>query len=90
MTDQARSPRRHQKILPSLWFQSFTTDGVGCQWDSQLHAERSSADDRFGVIVNDPDGLNLSSATVSFANWQAGDRIQFNNTYSLRARLSKI
>ena len=30
------------------------------------------------------DTLNLSSATVSFKNWQAGDRLQFTNTYALQ------
>jgi FKBP-type peptidyl-prolyl cis-trans isomerase len=30
------------------------------------------------------DSLNLSGATISFTNWQAGDRLQFTNTYSLQ------
>ncbi len=30
------------------------------------------------------DTVNISSATVSFANWQDGDRLQFTNTYALQ------
>ncbi len=30
------------------------------------------------------DSLNISSATVSFTNWQSGDRVQFTNTYALQ------
>lgn len=30
------------------------------------------------------DSLNVTSATVSFINWQGGDRIQFHNIYALQ------
>ena len=30
------------------------------------------------------DNLNIPSATISFVNWQAGDRLQFTNTYGLQ------
>ena len=30
------------------------------------------------------DTVNISSATVSFTNWQAGDRLQFTNAYALQ------
>ena len=36
------------------------------------------------VVVAEPDGLNIQSATVSFANWQPGDRLSFYNSYALQ------
>ena len=30
------------------------------------------------------DAVNISSATISFTNWQDGDRLQFTNTYALQ------
>ena len=30
------------------------------------------------------DSLSVSSVTISFANWQGGDRLQFTNTYALQ------
>lgn len=34
-----------------------------------------------GLVVSQASGLNLLSATVSFVNWQAGDRLDFYNSY---------
>ena len=36
------------------------------------------------IVVTEPDGLNIQSATVSFANWQNGDRLAFYNSYALQ------
>jgi len=36
------------------------------------------------LIIVQPNGLSLSSATVSFTNWQAGDQIQWSNTYAFQ------
>jgi len=37
-----------------------------------------------GIIVDDPAGLNINSATVTFTNWQPGDRADFSNIYALQ------
>lgn len=36
-----------------------------------------------GLVITDPYTVNLSEATVSFTNWQPGDRLSFNNTFAL-------
>ena len=36
------------------------------------------------VVVTDPGSRGLSSATVSFTNWQDGDRIAFDNNFALQ------
>ena len=36
------------------------------------------------VVVSQPSGLNIYSATVSFANWQDGDRLDFYNSYAFQ------
>ena len=36
------------------------------------------------IDVNDADSANLTSATVSFENWQGGDRLDFNNIFALQ------
>ena len=36
------------------------------------------------LVVTHPDGLSLSSATVTFANWQSGDRLEFSNVYAFQ------
>ena len=36
------------------------------------------------LVINRPNGLNVLSATVSFVNWQAGDRLEFHNRFALR------
>jgi len=37
-----------------------------------------------GTIVSDSDSAKLSGATVTFTNWQAGDRLSFNNAFALQ------
>jgi hypothetical protein len=37
-----------------------------------------------GLAVADADSLSLASATISFTNWQAGDRLTFNNVFALQ------
>ena len=37
-----------------------------------------------GITLADADSTTLSSATVSFTNWQAGDRLDFDNTFALQ------
>ena len=41
------------------------------------------------IVVTHPDGLNIASATVSFVNWQSGDRLEFSNTYALQHTFSE-
>ena len=41
------------------------------------------------LVVTHPDGLSLSSATVSVANWQAGDRLGFSNPFALQTTFSE-
>jgi len=36
------------------------------------------------LAITDPDAQNLTSATVSFTNWQAEDRLNFNNIFALQ------
>ena len=36
------------------------------------------------LVVNWPNGLNLQKATVSFTNWQTGDRLEFHNRFALQ------
>ena len=36
------------------------------------------------LVVTDPNVVNLASATVSFTNWQAEDRVLFNNIFALQ------
>jgi hypothetical protein len=36
------------------------------------------------IVVTDPDGLAIQSATISFTNWQAEDRVAFSNTLGLQ------
>ena len=44
----------------------------------------STLDIASNLIVTQPGSRNLSSATVSFTNWQDGDRIAFYNSYALQ------
>ena len=37
-----------------------------------------------GLTITDPNTVNLSSATVSFTNWQGEDRLEFNNIFALQ------
>ena len=37
-----------------------------------------------GLAITQPNGLSLTSATISFTNWQSGDRVAFTNTYALQ------
>ena len=37
-----------------------------------------------GLVVTDPNTINLSSATISFTNWQGEDRLDFNNIFALQ------
>ena len=64
--------------------ESFTTGRVGHQRTVTYVKKHRSVNGRPNLVVTDPNGLNFTSATVSFANWQAGDRVQFTNTYSLQ------
>ena len=34
------------------------------------------------LVISDPNTINLSSATVSFTNWQGEDRLNFNNIFA--------
>ncbi len=34
------------------------------------------------LVITDPNTVNLSSATVSFTNWQGEDRLDFNNIFA--------
>ena len=34
------------------------------------------------LVITDPNTVNLSSATVSFTNWQGEDRLSFNNIFA--------
>lgn len=36
------------------------------------------------LVVTEPDGLPILSATVTFTNWQGEDRLNFNNTLALQ------
>ena len=36
------------------------------------------------LVVMSPGSLNISTASVSVANWQAGDRLEFSNSYALQ------
>lgn len=36
------------------------------------------------LVISDPGTTNLASATVSFTNWQAEDRVTFNNVFALQ------
>ncbi len=36
------------------------------------------------LVVTQPNGLNIYSATVTFTNWQDGDLIEFSNSFALR------
>ena len=36
------------------------------------------------LVVTWPNGLNLQNATVSFANWKGGDRLEFHNRFALQ------
>jgi len=36
------------------------------------------------IVITDPNAVNLASATVSFTNWQAEDRVSFNNIFALQ------
>ena len=44
----------------------------------------STLDIASSLIVTEQDGRGLTSATVSFTNWQAGDRIALYNGYALQ------
>ena len=37
-----------------------------------------------GLTISDPNNVNLSSATLSFTNWQGEDRLEFNNIFALQ------
>jgi hypothetical protein len=37
-----------------------------------------------GLVAADSDSVNMASATVSFTNWQAEDRVDFNNLFALQ------
>lgn len=41
------------------------------------------------LTITDPDSNYLSSATVSFTNWQAEDRVTFNNIFALQHTLTQ-
>ena len=41
------------------------------------------------IVVTDPDTMYLQSATVSFTNWQAEDRVSFNNIFALQHTLTQ-
>jgi len=41
------------------------------------------------LMVTHPDSLNIASATVTFANWQGGDRLDFSNTFALQHSFSE-
>lgn len=36
------------------------------------------------IVLTDADSTDLTGATVSFTNWQAGDRLTFDNTFNLQ------
>lgn len=36
------------------------------------------------LILAQPSGLNIQSATITFANWESGDQVQFTNTFGLQ------
>lgn len=37
-----------------------------------------------GLVVTDSDSAKLNGATVTFTNWQAGDRLSFSNNFALQ------
>ena len=37
-----------------------------------------------GLVITDPNTMNLASATISFTNWQGEDRLDFNNIFALQ------
>jgi len=37
-----------------------------------------------GLVISEPDSVNLASATVSFTGWQSEDRVDFNNIFALQ------
>lgn len=41
------------------------------------------------LVITDPYAAKLSKATVSFSNWQAGDRNNFNNIFALQHTLTE-
>lgn len=42
-----------------------------------------------GIVITDSDSPMLASAQVTFSNWQAEDRIQFNNVFALQRTFSQ-
>ncbi len=42
-----------------------------------------------GLVITDPNTVNLASATISFTNWQAEDRLDFNNIFALQHTLTQ-
>lgn len=41
------------------------------------------------LVVSDPDSANLASATISFTNWQAEDRVNFVNSFALQHQFTQ-
>lgn len=41
------------------------------------------------LVVTQPNGLKMTSATVSFTNWQAGDNVSFANSYALQSSFTQ-
>ncbi len=35
------------------------------------------------LVITQPDGLSITGATITFANWQDGDQLEFNNSFAL-------
>lgn len=42
-----------------------------------------------GIVVSDSDSVNLANTHVNFTNWQAEDRVTFNNIYGLQHTFSQ-